>query len=107
MGTQESDGYYVVPKGLSDAAQEFGQASSVIKLAASSYDENAAPVNNPFGMVEGASQQLANDYQSFFNNATQLLQDMWESLNTASGYVLPANWTNYTGAENASTVGGH
>jgi len=73
--------------------------------ALSAYESGAKATGNPFGMVEGASDQLATDYGTFYTSVTQQVQYMVTALRSASSFMKTTE-TNYVNAENANTLKG-
>jgi hypothetical protein len=99
-------GFSVQTDSLRALGKEFSQAGSIIKSAAASYNTDAKPTGEPFGMVEGASKQLADEYQGVYGNANAILQTMWNALDEVAGMLMPATQSNYSGSDHASTPGG-
>lgn len=103
MGNDGNKPLAVVPPGLATASGAFGNAASIMEPAMTAYDSGAKATGNPFGMVEGASDQLAKDYGTFYDSVTQQIQYMVTALRSATSFMKTTE-TNYVAAETANTL---
>ncbi|MEU0484446.1 hypothetical protein ABZ260_35360 [Streptosporangium sp. NPDC006013] len=103
MGQADEQGFGYTSAGLTKSGNDLKDAGDALKAPLEMFKINAAPTSSCFGLVPQGSEELAEGYQDFFRETTQILEALQVDL-SGSGVGLMINSYTYRGADGAGPV---